>query len=135
MDFIEINAVGNFETWEPSKLKELKDRKFGHATGQKLLFEDANVRLWEIELFPDERLPFREINMDYCWVARTDGLVITRSDNGSISLIRIKKGDSQYREYEGKAYMFDVQNIGEETLYFQVTEFKSEIEKEIYIIE
>ena len=57
------------------------------------------------------------------------------SDNGSISLIRIKKGDSQYREYEGKAYMFDVQNIGEETLYFQVTEFKSEIEKEIHIIE
>jgi hypothetical protein len=135
MDYIEINAVGNFETWEPSKLKELKDRKFGHATGQKLLFEDGNVRIWEIELFPDERLPFREINMHYCWVARTDGLVITRSDNGSISLIRIKKGDAQYREYEGEAFMFDVQNIGEETLYFQVTEFKSEIEKEIFTIE
>lgn len=124
MNSLEINASGNFESWSPSKIKELKDKKISHNLGQNLLFENENIRLWEVVLLPNERLPFRKINMDYSWVALTTGLAISRYADGKIILIRIEKGDSAFLKCKEETYIYDLENKGNDILFFHLTEFK-----------
>ena len=124
MNSLEINAPGNFESWNPSKIKELKDKKISNDLGQNLVFENENIRLWEVVLLPNERLPFRKINMDYSWVALTTGLAISRYADGKIILMRIEKGDSAFLKCKEKTYIYDLENKGNDILFFHLTEFK-----------
>ena len=87
LKYIDINASGNFNTWNPSHLKELKENKISTNLGQKVLFENEYLRIWEVVLLPKERLPFRKINLDYCWVAGSEGMVISRFSDGKIILM------------------------------------------------
>ncbi len=124
MECIEINAEGNFDTWESDKLLELQKNQIGECLGQNLLFENDNVRVWEVILMPRERLPFRKSNTDCCWVSLTKGLAISRLANGRITLIRLKKGDSTFWQSENDHTIFDIENIGENLLLFHISEFK-----------
>jgi hypothetical protein len=126
MNYLEINASGNFETWNPSKIKELKENKISNDLGQNLVFENENVRIWEVVLLPNERLPFRKINLDYSWVSLTTGLAISRYADGKIILMRIEKGDSAFLKCKEKAYVYDLENKGEDILFFHLTEFKQQ---------
>ncbi len=126
LKYIDINASGNFNTWNPSHLKELKENQFSADLGQKVLFENEYLRIWEVVLLPKERLPFRKINLDYCWVAGSEGMVISRFSDGKIILMHLEKGDSEFLEHENKHAIYDLENIGEEILFFQMTEYKGE---------
>ncbi len=128
MECVEINPIGNFDSWEPSKLEELEKNQISESLGQHLLLENANIRVWKVLLFPNERLPFRRSNTDSCWVSMVDGLAITRWDNGKITLLRFKKGDSIFWEPENKHTAFDLENIGEEPSLFHIMEFKEQTE-------
>jgi hypothetical protein len=124
MNSLEINASGNFESWSPCKIHELKENKISKDLGQNLLFENENIRLWEIVLLPNERLPFRKINMDYSWVSLTTGMAISRYADGKIILMRIEKGDSAFLKCKEKTYTYDLENKGSDILFFHLTEFK-----------
>ncbi|NNK18051.1 MAG: hypothetical protein HKP49_02765 [Maribacter sp.] len=126
LKYIDINAAGNFNTWNPSHLRELKSNEFTTDLGQKILFENDYLRIWEVVLLPKERLPFRKINLDYCWVAGSEGMVISRFSNGKIVLMHLEKGDSEFLEHDTKQAIYDLENIGEDILFFQMTEFKGE---------
>lgn len=123
---VEINGAGVFNTWNPSHLKELKNKEFSNDLGQKVLFENEYLRIWEVVLLPNERLPFRKINLDYSWVAASEGMVISRFSNGKIILIHLEKGDSEFLKQENKQAIYDLENIGEDIVFFQMTEFKGE---------
>ena len=124
MNYLEINASGNFETWNPSFLKELKENNISNDLGQNLLFENENVRIWEVVLLPNERLPFRKIELDYSWVSLTSGLAISRYADGKIILMRIEKGDSSFLKCNDKTHINDLENKGSEILFLHLTEFK-----------
>ncbi len=124
MECVEINPIGNFDTWESTKLLELQKNEVSNCLGQKLLFENNNVRVWEVVLLPNERLPFRKSNADCCWVSMSMGMAISRVDNGKITLMRLKKGDTTYWESENDPSIFDLENIGEQVLLFHIMEFK-----------
>jgi hypothetical protein len=126
LKFIDINATGNFNTWNPSHIKELKENEFSTDLGQKVLFENEYLRIWEVVLLPKERLPFRKINLDYCWVAGSEGMVISRFSDGKIVLMHLEKGDSEFLEHEKKHAIYDLENIGQDILFFQMTEYKGE---------
>ena len=126
LKYININDVGNFNTWNPSHLNELKEKKFSTKLGQKVLFENDYLRIWEVVLLPKERLPFRKINLDYCWVAASEGMAISRFANGKIILMHLEKGDSEFLKHENGHAIYDLENIGEDILFFQMTEFKDE---------
>lgn len=128
MTCTEINPVGNYEPWETSKLHELERNEITDCLGQKLLFENDNIRVWEVVLFPKERLPFRKINRNYSFVSMIDGLAITRNANGKISLLRLKKGVSEFMPMEGAQAVYDLENIGENLLFIHLMEFKPIIE-------
>lgn len=129
MKCVELNPSGNFEPWDPSKLLELQRKKIDDRLGQKLLFENDTIKVWEVILFPGERLPFRKISGNYNVTSLTEGLAVSRNANGKISLVRIKKGDSMFIEHEGQEAIYDFENIGENILFLHAMEFKPLIEK------
>lgn len=124
MEYTEINRAGDFEFWDPSKVKELQEDRISNCLGQKLLFENENVLVWEIALFPGERLPFRHVTRDFNWVCLTEGLVISRCGDGEINLIRMKKGDTGFISFKGEVSVQDFENIGDDGLLMHVMEFK-----------
>ena len=126
LKYVAINDPGNFNTWNPAHLKELKENEISTNLGQKVLFENEYLRIWEVVLLPKERLPFRKINLDYCWVAASEGMVISRFSDGKIILMHLEKGDSEFLKHENEHAVYDLENIGEDILLFQMTEFKGE---------
>ncbi len=124
MESVQINPIGNFDSWESSKLLELRQHQISECLGQKVLFENANIRLWEVVLLTNERLPFRKSNRDCCWICMTNALAISRIENGQINLMRLKKGDTTYWQSENEQTIFDLENIGEEILVFHIMEFR-----------
>lgn len=128
MQIVELNPVGNFDPWDPSKIEELKNDNIPETRGQKLVFENDKVILWELSLLPGERRPFCKITRDFNIVTRTEGLAITRCSTGQIFMLRINKGDSAFYELNGRVSIYDLENIGENELSIHITEFKQEVE-------
>lgn len=128
MKCVELNPAGNFDSWEPSKLRELTRNNIGDSLGQNLLFENQNIKVWEVVLFPGERLPFRKISHNYTFASMSDGTAVSRYANGKISLLRIKKGNSVFLRHEGSPSISDFENIGENILFLHVMEFKPLVE-------
>jgi hypothetical protein len=125
MQIVELNPAGNFDPWEPSKLNELKNQRFPESLGQKLLFENEKVLLWELDLVPGQRHPFRKISRNHSWVTQSEGLAISRCCTGKISMLRFKNGDSTFFGLNGEVAIHDLENIGESNLLIHITEFKS----------
>ncbi|MGB7395558.1 MAG: hypothetical protein WA913_14305 [Pricia sp.] len=129
MKCVELNSKGNFDTWKPSKVEELRSMKIRECLGQKLLFENDLIRVWEAVLFPGERLPFRKVTGDFSFTSITEGLAISRCADGTITLVRINKGDSTFIKSAGRELIHDLENIGENILFLHAMEFKPLVEK------
>ncbi|MEL6917349.1 MAG: hypothetical protein AAFO99_06425 [Bacteroidota bacterium] len=126
MKCVELNPAGNFDPWEPEKINELQRKKISESVGE-LIFENDDLRLWDISLWPKERLPFRRQNNTYSWTSLTDGLAVSRYVNGQITLIHFKKGDTNFVEFPKNNAINDLENIGDNILKINVLEYKSAI--------
>ncbi len=126
LKYVTINDAGNFNTWNPAHITELKNNEISADLGQRILFENEYLRIWEVVLLPKERLPFRKIDLDYCWLAASEGMMISRFSDGKIVLMHLEKGDSEFLEHENKHAIYDLENVGQDTLIFQMTQYKGE---------
>ncbi|WP_136465702.1 hypothetical protein [Flagellimonas onchidii] len=124
MQCVELNPIGNFDPWTPEMIDELLHQGIKESLGERLVFENDNVKLWDIMLEPGERIPFRKQNSNYNWVCLTGGLALTRYGNGKISMIKLEPGDTEYCEFKGKNYVNDLENIGERTIAIHILEYK-----------
>ena len=129
VEYVELNPKGNFDNWECSKVKELNAKSVSEHLGEELLYENRNMKVWSVTLLPDERLPFRRINSNYCYVSMTKGLAITHNGNGEITLLRLAEGDSSFMQMEGREAIHDLENIGENILMLHIMEFKPMIKE------
>lgn len=127
MVFTKINPKGNFDCWSPSWLREIKQKNFSSDIGQPL-FENEEVKLWQIILEPKERLPFRRHLNTYSCNCLTDGLVLSRNTNGAVDLLRFERGETYFRECEEEA-IHDLENIGENTVRITIVEEKLRLTK------
>ncbi|NJB72806.1 hypothetical protein GGR42_003297 [Saonia flava] len=127
MKSVELNPVGNFDPWEVSRLNELRKSYLSISLGQKLLFEDDCFKLWSINLYPGERLPFRIQNLNYSWACLNGGMAISRIANGCIKFFNLEKGDTGYFEFEGKNFICDFENVGEDVLELNAVEYKKNL--------
>lgn len=123
MEQITINDKANFDTWETEKVDELKSGFFRDTFGS-FLFENDSIRLWDLSLGPNQRIPFGRRKSDYSVTCMTDGLAISRNANGQINLMRFKKGDTPIWQHHGNQIISDFENIGEDPLKFIVIEHK-----------
>ena len=124
MQFVELNPAGNFDPWEQEKIDELLHQDIKESLSNRLVFENEVVKLWDLRLFPRERLSFRRHNTNYGWVCTTGGLVITRYGNGKIDMVKLNQGDTEYFENRGKNYINDLENIGEDIVVINILEYK-----------
>ena len=125
MKTVELNPSGYFDTWDPIKLNELKNEEIGESfTGANLMFENNNIKLWEIAILPGERLPFSKKNNNYLWVCLTGGKTISHSADGTIQLFSIKKGESRFFNFKNKQHISDVENVGENKIVIHIIEYK-----------
>ncbi len=124
MQFVKLNPAGNFDPWEQEKIDELLHQDIKESLSNRLVFENEVVKLWDLRLFPRERLSFRRHNTNYGWVCTTGGLVITRYGNGKIDMVKLNQGDTEYFENRGKNYINDLENIGEDIVVINILEYK-----------
>jgi len=117
----EINPIGNFDTWDEARLKEIQENKFSEKIGN-LLFENKELKLWQIELKPFERLPFRLHHHNYSCISLSDGLALSRNTNGQIILLRIQKGKHFYKECAHDEMITDFENVGEDPIKIAIVE-------------
>lgn len=132
MECVELNKVGDFHSWEKTKLKELDTEKISNVIGEKL-YENKIFTIWDVTLEPNERIPFRKLASDFTWTCITDGLALTRNINGKIDLVKFKKGDTAHWKYEKNAIISDFENIGEQALKIVIVQHNPSIsEKDIF---
>jgi len=129
MNLVELNPVGNFDPWNPVKLNELKNIRCLKTLGQRLFFENETMRFWEICLQPKERLVFHKRSQYYSWTCHTDGLLISRYENGQILMLRFEKDETKYWDLGESGTVADLENIGEHTLVLHMIEYKQQVMK------
>ena len=123
MQIVELNPIGNFDSWNPIKLEELRKVHSSKTLRQHLLFENDTMRFWNIRLKPHERIPFHKRAQYYSWTCLTDGLAILRNGNGRINMIKFKKRETNYWNLGKNGTIADIENIGEEILELHVIEY------------
>lgn len=125
MKFIELSPKGNFESWEAKRLLEMRIGNFSNEIGQKLLFENTEFRLWEVQLKHKERLTFRKAVSDFSITCTNDGCGVIHIGDGSILFSQFKKGDVHYVEVPiNEPMILDFENSGLEILKLILTEIK-----------
>lgn len=123
MDSTEINEKNNFDTWEIEKVNELHAGCFNDSIGN-FLFENDTIKLWDLTLCPNERIPFGRRKSNFSLTCITDGLAISRNATGQINLMRFKKGETPIWQHKGNEIINDFENIGDDVLKFIVIEHK-----------
>lgn len=130
MEVIELVGKGGFDAWNEAKLNEIRKGKFSEAIGE-ALYENAEIRLWKIQLKPSERIPFRRHRNNYSCTIFSEGLLVSRNINGKVILLRLSKGDTFYQECISDEMIHDLENIGESTVKVTVIEEKVNASLEI----
>lgn len=127
MKSLELYPTGSYSSWDPRKLQELKEEQVYEAfQGGSLIFENEYLKLWEITLYPGERLPFSRKNTNYSWTCISGGQTVTHNADGSIVFYVIEKGESRFFEFRNKNLISDMENTGKNILVIHILEYKQE---------
>jgi hypothetical protein len=128
MKILELCPSGSFDSWAPLKLREFTEsRIYDSFAGGDLLFENDDIKLWQIILYPGERLPFSKKNNNYLWTCISGGQTVSYCHDGSINFYVFEKGESRFFNFRDKGHISDVQNTGENTIVIHIIEYKQEI--------
>ena len=110
MELVELNPEGNFNSWEDSKLEEIKQANYTTDIGT-CLYENKEIKVWEILLKPNQRLPFRAHNNNYSCSSLTNALLLMRNVNGQINMLRMNKGEHFFGSLKIMAQPFMILKI------------------------
>jgi len=85
--------------------------------GQKVIFENDRVRVWQSQLNPGERAVFHTHTIDYFWVCVRASTAYQRFSDGTARLIEPEKGQVDFQTYApGEQLTHDLENIGTDVL-------------------
>lgn len=120
----QILDEGAFCRWPANLLREFEDNANTHMVGQRVLFEDDQVRVWSIDLQPGQRLPFHRHIHDYTWTCLAPGTGLTHYGTGDAYRVTYQRGDQAFYDHHAKGdFMHDLQNIGDAGLRFVTVEY------------
>ena len=118
-------ATTPFTDWEPWLLAELEANRANGHVGTRLVSETGRVRVWQVRLWPGERLAFHRHQLDYFWSALMPGRSRSHHCDGSIRETNYDVRTTQHFSFgPGEAMIHDLENIGGTTLLFTTVEFK-----------
>ncbi|AKA35879.1 hypothetical protein [Flagellimonas lutaonensis] len=121
---LELNPAGNFKNWSSNTIKELEHLKFSEIMGNRLMFENDSVTLWEIVLKPKERIAFRRHKYPFVVYCINGGILITRYASGKVDLLVFEEEDSYYQELQHGFLIQDLENVGHDTVEIQLLQLK-----------
>ena len=100
------------------------DRADGNTVvGSRLLYENAEVRVWAIELAPGERLPFHRHRTSYFYRSHADGLVQVRFPDGTGGVYDESADDVHFHPIgSDDVVVHDLENVGETPLAYTTVE-------------
>lgn len=82
------------------------------AVGTRLLFENEQVRVWDLQLAPGEAIPLHRHEFDYLYVVIGDGTLQTEFPDGTADAPReMNDGEVRYRPVAGEA-LHAARNVG-----------------------
>ncbi len=92
--------------------------------GTKLLFENDQVRVWDLRLEPGESTGLHRHESDYLYVVIGDGELQGRDANGHVRPAeKMKDGDVRYRKIDGED-IHEAVNVGKTTWRNIIVELK-----------
>ncbi|MCW5707235.1 hypothetical protein [Shinella sp.] len=96
--------------------------------GQTIVSESDYARVWRIKLAPGERMGFHRHELDYCWIALTDGQARSVFADGRIQNTNYAVGDCTVFAFDdGETMIHDLTNTGDSELAFTTIEFKGSL--------
>jgi quercetin dioxygenase-like cupin family protein len=90
--------------------------------GTALVYEDAAVRIWRIDLPPGAEAPWHTHVLDYTTVVTDGGTVERENDDGSVDRFELKPGDLMRGKDGTVRHM--VRNVGTTTFGNVIVELK-----------
>ncbi|MEV8035675.1 hypothetical protein [Streptomyces sp. NPDC086182] len=123
LSLVNIVVAQAFERWSPPLHQEFDTNAHHDQCGQTLLHDTPELRIWQTQLKPGERLPVHRHSQDYFWIALTDGRARQHESDGTSREISYERGITKYFTLdEGQYHLHDLKNIGEDVLSFLVIE-------------
>lgn len=80
-----LNPKNSWKYWSEADVQLLKQSNVNTNVGEKLVFENEEVKVWTIHLQPNDTLPFHKHNKNYIWTALTEGKAISYFNDGSVT--------------------------------------------------
>jgi hypothetical protein len=96
----------------------------GNTTvGQRVLFENDRVRIWDIDLAAGDRLPFHCHTSTYFWICAEAGRGNQRYPNGKMDTFDFERGEVDFLSIaKGESLIHDLENAGDAPLRFFAVE-------------
>jgi hypothetical protein len=111
---------GEFDT--EAFADELRDAESNRAIATRVLFENDQVRVWELALDPGQRAPFHCHAVPYFFVCVDAGRSLSRFPNGTSVEVDYAEGDTWFDDVANGPEIHDLENIGETRLRFTTVE-------------
>jgi len=108
-----MSQIHGEESWTGTLCQELVRNTNNGRVGSVLVSETEDLRIWQIKLEPDERLPFHRHVLNYFWTVLTDGIGRSHFSDGRTVDTIYKSGDTKQLTFgPGESMVHDIQNIG-----------------------
>jgi mannose-6-phosphate isomerase-like protein (cupin superfamily) len=102
---------------------ELAEAPTNLAVGSALLYENDQVKVWEVRLAPGERGPFHAHTHDYFWTVVDAGVGKQRLADGSYMVRDYDVGQTQFSTHSAAdPLIHDLENVGDTELRFITVE-------------
>lgn len=102
---------------------ELAEAPTNLAVGSALLYENDQVKVWEVRLAPGERGPFHAHTRNYFWTVVDAGAGKQRLADGSYMVRDYEVGETQFSTHSADdPLIHDLENVGDTELRFITVE-------------
>ena len=103
---------------------ELARAEDNTQVGTKLLFDNGEIRVWELVLAPGGRVPFHCHRTPYFWVCIDGGRAIQRYPDGHLIHVEFGPHDTDFLDEERLTTerIHDLENTGDTTFRFHTFE-------------
>jgi hypothetical protein len=122
MRYVELNRKGDYSNWEDYRLRELVEVAHCSQMGNLIIINDK-VLVWDLELFPGERISFVKHPKVYSWACDTGGMLVMANRDGRIDLLVFEVDDFGFVNNKNKMQVTDIRNIGDDVIRIQILEF------------
>ena len=116
-------ATADTYDWPTDRIAEFNSAWGQGCVGSILVSETDDVRVWQIQLAPGERVGFHHHVLNYFWSAINAGKSRSHMQDGSVVDSEYQAGTTKHFHFgPGEFMLHDLENIGDTDLIFVTVE-------------